>query len=104
MYRIRHKPKHSYVDALGDIAEPLAQGHLSDWFDWAGVCINFGEVSTALIKLAQADCYCVHVSFGTITAHEISGLPPNTQLFEESSCRNGFIALENLIDSELLQG
>lgn len=103
VYRIRHKPKHSYVDALGDNGEPLAQGHLSDWFTWAGVCISFGELSTALIKLAQADCYCVHVSFGAISAVEMSSMPPNTQLFEENSCCNGFAALENWIDSELLQ-
>jgi len=102
-YRIRHKPKHSYAEALGDITEPLAEGDLSDWFAWAGVCISFGELSTALIKLAQADCYCAHVSFGAISTHEMSVLPPNTRLFEESSCRNGFIALENWIDSELLQ-
>ncbi len=102
-YRVRHKPKHSYIHGLDDAEEPLATGDLSEWFSWAGVCVSFGEISTALIKLTQADCYCVHLSFGAISPLEYSSCPPGVRLFEIKSYRDSFIELERWIDHELLK-
>jgi hypothetical protein len=102
VYRVRHKPKHNCLRAFGDTEEFLAAGDLSDWFDWTNICVSFGEVSTALIKLTQAGCRCAHLSLGALSAIESAYFPPEVKLFKSISYSESFAELEHWINYEIL--
>jgi hypothetical protein len=93
-YRVRHKPKHGYIDVFEDSADPLATGNLDKWFEWAGLCVSFGHISTALVGFASAGCYCAHIGFGELSRQERAICPPTVKLFQHESYSDNFAELE----------